>query len=237
MFFDFDYRGTFAIIRRSHPGLQHTALVGGHAAEDLRNLRLARRAAQDEFGQIDVVDPMGRTPREITGGLGKRRDRPMLTLNGAALPPSLFEAELFGREKDAFTGALSREAGRFELADGSPNFLEEIGDLNPDVQTKLLRVLEHGELQRVGGTQAIKVDVRMIAATNPDLPAAVQAGTFREDLFYGPNVFPISVPPLRERKDDIPLLAWVFAKQFGQALGKPVERITQDTMEALQRYP
>jgi formate hydrogenlyase transcriptional activator len=169
--------------------------------------------------------------------LSKRRDKPMVTLNCAALPPSLFEAELFGREKGAYTGALSRQAGRFELADGSTIFLDEIGDITLDLQVKLLRVLEHGELQRVGGTQPIRVDVRLIAATNRDLVAAVRAGTFREDLFYRLNVFPISVPPLRERRDDIPLLAWMFAKELGQALGKPVERISQDTMESLQRYP
>ena len=169
--------------------------------------------------------------------LSRRRDQPMIKLNCAALSPSLIEAELFGREKGAYTGALSRQAGRFELAHGSTIFLDEIGDLNPDLQVKLLRVLEDGELQRVGGTQTIRVDVRVIAATNRDLPAAVHGGVFREDLFYRLNVFPISVPPLRERKDDIPLLAWTFARELGQALGKPVERIPQDTIEGLQRYP
>jgi formate hydrogenlyase transcriptional activator len=168
--------------------------------------------------------------------LSKHGSRPMVKLNCAALPPSLIEAELFGREKGAFTGALSRQAGRFELANGSTILLDEIGELTPDLQVKLLRVLQNGEFQRVGGTQTINVNVRVIAATNRDISAAVQAGTFREDLFYRLNVFPISIPPLRERKEDIPLLAWAFAKELGEAFGKPIERIPQETMDSFLRY-
>ncbi len=167
----------------------------------------------------------------------RRKDRTMVTLNCAALPPTLIEAELFGREKGAYTGALTRQAGRFELAHGSTIFLDEIAELPLELQVKLLRVLEDGQLERIGSTKTLTVDVRVIAATNRDLAALVAHGKFREDLYYRLNVFPIAVPPLRERGEDIPLLVWTFAKQFGQALGKPVERIPQATMDALRRYP
>jgi formate hydrogenlyase transcriptional activator len=167
----------------------------------------------------------------------RRQDRVMVTLNCAALPPTLIEAELFGREKGAYTGALTRQAGRFELAHGSTIFLDEIAELPLELQVKLLRVLENGQLERIGSTKTLTVDVRVIAATNRDLPKLVAQGRFREDLYYRLNVFPIAVPPLRERGEDIPLLVWTFAKQFGQALGKPVERIPQETMEALRHYP
>jgi transcriptional regulator with GAF, ATPase, and Fis domain len=161
----------------------------------------------------------------------------MVKLNCAALPPTLIEAELFGREKGAYTGALTRQAGRFELADGSTIFLDEIAELPVELQVKLLRVLEDGQLERIGGTKTLTVDVRVIAATNRDLAKLVAHGQFREDLYYRLNVFPIAVPPLRERREDIPLLVWTFAKQFGKAIGKPVERIPQDTMDALRAYP
>ena len=167
----------------------------------------------------------------------QRKDRTMIKLNCAALPPTLIEAELFGREKGAYTGALTRQAGRFELADGSTIFLDEIAELPLELQVKLLRVLEDGQLERIGSTKTLTVDVRVIAATNRDLAALVAHGKFRDDLYYRLNVFPIVVPPLRERGEDIPLLVWTFAKQFGQALGKPVERIPQAAMDALRRYP
>ncbi len=167
----------------------------------------------------------------------RRKDRAMVTVNCAALPPTLIEAELFGREKGAYTGALTRQAGRFELAHGGTLFLDEIAELPLELQVKLLRVLENGQLERIGSTRTLTVDVRVIAATNRDLAKRVADGTFREDLYYRLNVFPIAVPPLRERQEDIPLLVWTFAKQFGQALGKPVERIPQETMAALQGYP
>ncbi len=167
----------------------------------------------------------------------KRQDRAMVTLNCAALPPTLIESELFGREKGAYTGALTRQAGRFELAHGSTIFLDEIAELPLELQVKLLRVLEDGQLERIGNPKTVTVDVRVIAATNRDLAKRVAEGAFREDLYYRLNVFPIAVPPLRERREDIPLLVWTFAKHFGQALGKPVVRIPQETMERLQRYP
>ncbi|OGB91231.1 MAG: hypothetical protein A2Z31_07290 [candidate division NC10 bacterium RBG_16_65_8] len=167
----------------------------------------------------------------------RRKDRAMVKLNCAALPPTLIEAELFGREKGAYTGALTRQAGRFELAHGSTIFLDEIAELPLELQVKLLRVLEDGQLERIGSIKTLTVDVRVIAATNRDLAKLVAHGKFREDLYYRLNVFPIAVPPLRERGEDIPLLVWTFAKQFGQALGKPVERIPQDAMDALRHYP
>jgi transcriptional regulator with GAF, ATPase, and Fis domain len=167
----------------------------------------------------------------------RRKDRAMVKLNCAALPPTLIEAELFGREKGAYTGALTRQAGRFELAHGSTIFLDEIAELPVELQVKLLRVLEDGQLERIGSTKTLTVDVRVIAATNRDLAKLVAQEKFREDLYYRLNVFPIAVPPLRERGDDIPLLVWTFAKQFGQALGKPVERIPQETMDAIRHYP
>jgi len=166
----------------------------------------------------------------------RRKDRVMIKINCAALPSTLIEAELFGREKGAYTGALSRQAGRFELADGSTVFLDEVGELPLDLQAKLLRVLQDGQFERVGGTKTLKVNARVIAASNRDMAKHVAEGKFREDLYYRLNAFPIFVPPLRERREDIPLLAWAFAKQLGEALGKPVERIPQAVIEALQRY-
>ncbi|RPI07015.1 MAG: GAF domain-containing protein [Zetaproteobacteria bacterium] len=166
----------------------------------------------------------------------RRSARTMVAVNCAALSPTLIEAELFGREKGAYTGALSRQAGRFELADGSTLFLDEVAELQLDLQVKLLRVLQDGQFERVGGTRTLRVDVRVIAASNRDLAKAVVAGQFREDLYYRLNAFPIVVPPLRERQEDIPALAWTFAKESGRALGKPVDRIPQEVMAALRRY-
>ena len=181
------------------------------------------------------------TGKELLAQLIRRRsrrgDRAMVKLNCAALPPTLIEAELFGREKGAYTGALTRQAGRFELAHGSTIFLDEIAELPLELQVKLLRVLEDGQLERIGSTTTLTVDVRVIAATNRDLGKLLADGKFREDLYYRLNVFPIAVPPLRERREDIPLLVWTFAKQYGAALGKPVERIAQETMETLRHYP
>ena len=169
--------------------------------------------------------------------MSPRKGRVLVKVNCGALPPSLIESELFGRERGAFTGAMSRQMGRFEVADGSTIFLDEIGELPLEVQAKLLRVLEDGEFERLGSTKTIKVDVRVIAATNRDLPGEVRRGGFREDLYYRLNVFPVSVPPVRDRREDIPKLVWHFVKEFEKNMGKPIEKIPEKYMRALQGYP
>lgn len=165
-----------------------------------------------------------------------RKDRPMITINCASLPPTLIESELFGREKGAYTGALTKMVGRFELADGSTLFLDEIGELPMELQSKLLRVLEEGVFERLGSTKPLRVNVRIIAATNRDLDAEVAQGRFRKDLFYRLNVFPVVIPPLRERTEDIPLLVWGFVKEFQQRMGKEIETVSKKTMTSLQSY-
>jgi PAS domain S-box-containing protein len=167
----------------------------------------------------------------------KRRDKPLIKLNCAAMPSGLVESELFGHEKGAFTGAIARRVGRFELADGGTIFLDEVGELSLDVQAKLLRVLQEREFDRVGGGAPQLVNVRVISATNRDLSKAVREKTFREDLFYRLNVFPIALPPLRDRKDDIPLLAHYLLKKYALKIGKPVDGISPETINRLQAYP
>ena len=165
-----------------------------------------------------------------------RRGHVMVRINCAAIPSTLIESELFGREKGAFTGALARQIGRFELADHSTIFLDEIGDLPFDVQVKLLRVLEERQIERLGSPRAVGVDVRIIAATHRNLEERIAADAFRQDLYYRLNVFPIEVPPLRERTIDIPLLVWRFVDQFATSFGKRIDSISRENMEALQRY-
>jgi PAS domain S-box-containing protein len=169
--------------------------------------------------------------------LSPRRARPMVRVNCAAMPAALIESELFGREKGAYTGALARQIGRFEMADHSTILLDEISELPLESQAKLLRVLQEKEIQRLGSPKLIKVDVRVIAATNRDLVKAVAEGRFREDLYYRLNVFPITVPPLRERREDIPLLVWAFVEEFSKAMGQSVETIAKSSLQALQQYP
>ncbi len=165
-----------------------------------------------------------------------RQDRPLVPVNCAALPGTLIESELFGYERGAFTGALQRRLGRFEVASGGTIFLDEISDLPPDIQGRLLRVLQEGTFERLGSSHTIKVDVRVVAATNRDLAAAVADGRWRADLYYRLRVFPIEVPPLRERREDIPLLVWYFVTRKRAPLGRNVSRITDRAMAALQRY-
>jgi PAS domain S-box-containing protein len=169
--------------------------------------------------------------------LSPRHGHLMVKVNCAALPSGLVESELFGREKGAFTGALTRQVGRFEVADGSTLFLDEVGELSLEVQAKLLRVLETGEFERLGSPKTIKVDVRVIAATNRDLADDIRKGRFREDLYYRLNVFPIRVPPLRERAEDIPLLVWTFLEELSARMGKKITQVPRKAMEALQRHP
>lgn len=169
--------------------------------------------------------------------LSSRKGRLMIKVNCAALPPTLIESELFGREKGAFTGALSKQLGRFELADASTIFLDEIDALPLELQAKLLRVLESGEFERLGSPRTVKVDVRIISATNRDLAGVVSGGGFREDLYYRLNVFQINVPPLRERREDILPLVWSFVQEFSKRMGKRIESIPQKDVEGLQAYP
>jgi len=168
--------------------------------------------------------------------LSHRSARPFIRVNCAAIPPSLIVSELFGHEKGAFTGALQRRLGRFEAANGGTIFLDEIGELPMETQIALLRVIQERELERIGSSQSIPVDVRIIAATNRDLEAAVIAGTFREDMFYRLNVFPIDVPSLRERLEDIPLLVEHLVDRFAKKVGKEFRTIKMNTIELLQSY-
>ena len=168
--------------------------------------------------------------------LSPRKKRALVKVNCAALPAELIESELFGHEKGAFTSAVAQKQGRFELADSGTIFLDEIGDLPMDQQAKLLRVLQEGEFERVGGTRTIKADVRVIAATNANLEKAVEAGDFREDLFYRLNVFPITLPPLRERQKDIPLLVKHFIQKYGSKFGKEITDVPRPVMNSLQNY-
>lgn len=168
--------------------------------------------------------------------ISPRSNRPLVKVNCSALPANLIESELFGHEKGAYTGAVARKIGRFELADGGTIFLDEIGDLPLELQTKLLRVLQEGEFERLGDPQTVKVDVRVIAATNRDLEKERAQGNFREDLFYRLNVFPIQIPPLRERKEDIPLLINHFVKKYSAKIGRKIESIPQEVLDRLLAY-
>jgi formate hydrogenlyase transcriptional activator len=168
--------------------------------------------------------------------ISDRRDRPLVKVNCAALPANLVESELFGHEKGAFTGALARKIGRFELANGGTIFLDEIGDLTLDLQSKLLRVLQEGEFERLGNSRVIKVNVRVIAATNRDLEKALVDGEFRKDLYYRLNVFPIFTPPLRDRKEDIPLLVKHFMNKYSGRIGKKVDKVSQRVIDILTQY-
>jgi transcriptional regulator with GAF, ATPase, and Fis domain len=173
--------------------------------------------------------------RAIHGG-SARKLRPLVKVNCSALPAELMESELFGHEKGAFTGAVTKQIGRFELADGGTIFLDEIGDLPPSLQAKLLRVLQEGEFERLGSSKTLRVNVRVIAATNRDLSAAMRNEAFRSDLYYRLAVYPIEMPPLRERKGDIGLLANAFLKEASRRLGRSFEGIPRRVLEAMERY-
>jgi transcriptional regulator with GAF, ATPase, and Fis domain len=168
--------------------------------------------------------------------MSPRKDRPLVTVSCSALPQNLIESELFGREKGAFTGAHIRQAGRCEVAAGGTIFLDEIGDMPLELQSKLLRVLQEGEFERLGSAKMVKVNVRVIAATSRDLKKEVREGRFREDLFYRLNVFPILIPPLRQRNEDIPLLAQYFTEKYARKMGKQIESIPKATIKALLEY-
>ncbi len=219
-----DRLGTGNIVGSSSAIRQVLAQVRQVAATDSTVLLLGETGTGKEIIATQL--------HELSG----RRNRSMVRVNCAAIPTTLMESELFGREKGAFTGALSRQVGRFELADHSTIFLDEIGDLPPDVQVKLLRVLEERQIERLGSPRTIRVDTRIVAATHRNLEMRIADGTFREDLFYRLNVFPIQVPPLRERTEDIPLLVWRFVDEFSKVFGKRIEAIPRENMTALQQY-
>jgi formate hydrogenlyase transcriptional activator len=200
--------------------------------------------------QVETVAPTGSTVliRGETGtgkeliaralhDLSPRRERTFVKLNCAAIPTGLLESELFGHEKGAFTGAIGQKAGRFELAHRGTLFLDEVGDIPLELQPKLLRVLQEQEFERLGGTRTIRVEVRLVAATNRDLVRMVADGRFREDLYYRLNVFPLALPPLRDRPDDIPRLVRHFTQRFARQMGRQIETIPTTVMEALMRYP
>jgi transcriptional regulator with GAF, ATPase, and Fis domain len=212
--------------------------------------RLKSAAIQQVLAQIRQVAPtpatvllLGETGtgKEVMAraihDLSPRRQRRMIGVSCAAIPSALIESELFGREKGAYTDAHSQQIGRFEAAHQSTLFLDEIGDLPMAIQVKLLRVLQERVIERLGSPQPVKVDVRIIAATNRNLEDAVRDKTFREDLYYRLNVFPVVVPPLRERVEDIPPLVWTFIEEFAQSFGKTIESISEESLLELQRYP
>ena len=169
--------------------------------------------------------------------LGPRRKRNLVKVNCAAIPAGLLESELFGHEKGAFTGALMQKKGRFELADGGTLFLDEIGDIPLELQAKLLRVLQEQEFERLGSTHTIRVNVRIVAATHRDLPAMIREGKFREDLFYRLNVFPLAIPALRERREDIPLLVNHFVSKLSRQMGRQIKTVPPRTLDLLTNHP
>jgi transcriptional regulator with GAF, ATPase, and Fis domain len=199
--------------------------------------RIAKVAPTDST--VLITGETGTGKELIARALHKRSRRsasPFVSVNCAALPPTLVSSELFGHEKGAFTGAIERRLGRFEMAEGGTIFLDEVGELLPDTQAALLRVLQEREFERVGGGQPVKVDVRVITATNRDLNAAIANGTFRQDLLYRLNVFPIEMPPLRERRDDILILVEYFVQRYANRAGRNIRLIDQKTLDLLQSY-
>ena len=217
--------------------VEHKDIVGQSAAMK-RVLTQAEQVAQTD-STVLLLGETG-TGKDLLARaihrMSLRKDRPLVTVNCASLPPTLIESELFGREKGAYTGAMTKMVGRFEVADGSTLFLDEIGELSLDLQSKLLRVLEDGTIERLGSTKPVHVNVRIIAATNRDIEQAVKDGKFRQDLYYRLNVFPIVIPPLRKRPEDIPLLVRAVVKEFQMRMGKEIESIPKKTMQALQSY-
>ena len=220
------------------PSLAHDAIAGESTALRRALEQVERVAATDST--VLLLGETG-TGKELFASriheLSARRGRPMVCVNCAAIPATLIESELFGREKGAYTDAIDRQVGRFELADRSSIFLDEIGELPLDVQVKLLRVLEEKQIERLGSVKSITINTRIIAATNRSLEQRITEGLFRADLFYRLNVFPIRVPSLRERAEDIPLLVWRFIEEFSPRFGKQIDEVRPDTMVALQRHP
>src|SRR5574342_760404 len=212
-------------------------IIGGSPAM-LRTLDLVNQVAPST-ATVLIQGESGTGKELIANAIHQgspRRQRPFIKVNCAALPETLLESELFGYERGAFTGAVARKEGRFELADGGTLFMDEIGDLSPATQAKLLRVLQEGEFERLGGTRTLKADVRLVAATNADLARLVREKRFREDLFYRLNVITIQIPSLRERPEDIPLLAQHFLRRFAAKNVKTITGFTDEAMDLLQTY-
>ena len=218
--------------------LQGTGQIIGGSPAMLRTLDLVKQVAAS--AATVLIQGESGTGKELIANASHhgspRRGRPFIKVNCAALPETLLESELFGYERGAFTGAVARKEGRFELADGGTLFMDEIGDLSPATQSKLLRILQEGEFERLGGTRTLKADVRLVAATNADLATLVREKRFREDLFYRLNVITIRIPPLRERREDIPLLAQHFLRRFSAKNAKALTGFTDEAMDLLQTY-
>jgi transcriptional regulator with GAF, ATPase, and Fis domain len=227
------------------------ASVGPHLVEGWADFELvgSSDALKRALYQLDQVAPTNATVLLLgETGTGKelaaraihrrslRRHRNFVVVNSGALPQSLIENELFGRDRGAYTGATAPQAGRFELASGGTVFLDEIGELPMELQPRLLRVLQEGEVERLGSVRTVRVDVRVVAATNRNLVDEVRQGRFRRDLFYRLNVFPITLPPLRDRREDLPALVHHLCDRLGRRLGRPISRMTAGTLPALERY-
>ena len=225
-------------LRAEVSGVHRYGDLVGRSEGTLKVLRQVNQVAETDMTVL-ILGETG-TGKELVAravhGQSARRERPLVKVNCSALPGELIESELFGHEKGAFTGATGRQVGRFELADGGTIFLDEVGDLPLKLQAKLLRVLQEGEFERLGSGKTIKVDVRAIAATNRDLMQAVQRGRFRIDLYYRLNVYPIGLPPLRERREDIGLLAEIFLREASRRLGRLFDPISEEVLEPLRRY-
>jgi DNA-binding NtrC family response regulator len=233
---------SFEKLRREHAELRARAaadleMIG--KSTKMAAIHDAIRVTAPTSGRVLITGENGTGKELVARALhegSRRADGPFVKLNCAAIPAELIESELFGHEKGAFTGATQMRRGKFELADGGTLFLDEIGDMAPSAQAKVLRVLQEGELERVGGAETLRVDVRVIAATNKDLPAEIAEGRFREDLYYRLNVVPIEVPPLRERREDIPALAEHFARRSCAENDRRHKRIDDDAMTLLMQH-
>ncbi|HET9275998.1 MAG TPA: sigma 54-interacting transcriptional regulator [Gemmatimonadales bacterium] len=239
--------GTLENVTAERELRQQLAAATEHQSDEIVGRSPAIRRTLEKIEQVAPTDSTVLITGETGSGKeliaraihrrSRRADKPLVTVNCGAVAAGLVESELFGHEKGSFTGATGRKIGRFELADGGTLFLDEIGDLPLEAQVKLLRVLQEGEITRVGGAAAIEVDVRVIAATHRDLAAAVQAGTFRQDLYYRLNVFPIRSPALRERREDIPMLVAHLVNRYATRLGRRIEVIPPGVLDALARHP